>query len=110
VVSERDPEEAEESTADLTMASDGSLTGSCTSKRGTQQILSGSLGGNKFTFTINIVLEDGPADAVFTGILDGASIKGNINVVGIDIDFTGTKAPTRSMADEGSTNEEGAAR
>jgi hypothetical protein len=56
------------------------------------------------------VLEDGPADAVFTGILDGASIKGNINVVGIDIDFTGTKAPTRSMGYEGSTNEEGAAR
>jgi hypothetical protein len=104
------PEGAEESTADLTMASDGSLTGSVTSKRGTQQILSGSLGGNKFTFTINIVLEDGPADAVFTGILDGISIKGNINVVGIDIDFTGTKAPTRSMGDEGSTNEEGAAR
>jgi hypothetical protein len=104
------PEGAEESTADLTMASDGSLTGSVTSKRGTQQILSGSLGGNKFTFTINIVLEDGPADAVFTGILDGISIKGNINVVGIDIDFTGTKAPTRSMGYEGSTNEEGAAR
>ena len=104
------PEGAEESTADLTMASDGSLTGSFTSKRGTQQILSGSLSGNKFTFTINIVLEDGPADAVFTGIFDGASIKGNINVVGIDIDFTGTKAPTRSMTDERSTNEEGAAR
>jgi hypothetical protein len=104
------PEGAEESTADLAMASEGSLTGSFTSKRGTQQILSGSLSANKFTFTINIVLEDGPADAVFTGTFDGTSIKGNINVVGIDIDFTGTKAPTRSMAAVGSANHEGVAR
>jgi hypothetical protein len=104
------PEGAEVSTADLTMASDGALSGSFTSKRGTQNLLSGSLSADKFTFTINIVLEDGPADAVFTGTFDGTSIKGNINVVGIDIDFTGTKAPTRSMAAVGSANREGVAR
>jgi hypothetical protein len=104
------PEGAEESTADLTMASDGSLTGTLTSKRGTQQIFNGSLSTDKFTFTINIVLEDGPADAVFTGTFDGTSIKGNIHVVGIDIDFTGTKSPTRSVAAQRSANSEGAAR
>ena len=104
------PEGAEESTADLTMASDGSLSGTFTSKRGTQTILSGSLSADKFTFTINIVLEDGPTDAVFTGIFDGTSLKGNISVVGIDIEFTGTKVPTRSIAAEQSTNEQGAAR
>jgi hypothetical protein len=104
------PEGAEESTADLTMASDGSLSGTFTSKRGTQTILSGSLSADKFTFTINIVLEDGPTDAVFTGTFDGTSLKGNISVVGIGIEFTGTKAPTRSIAAEQSTNEQGAAR
>ncbi len=104
------PEGAEESSADLTMVSDGSLTGSFTSKRGTQQIFNGSLSTDKFTFTINIVLEDGPADAVFTGTFDGTSIKGNIHVVGIDIDFTGTKSPTRSVAELRSANAEGAAR
>jgi hypothetical protein len=104
------PEGAEESTADLTMATDGSLSGTFTSKRGTQTILSGSLSADKFTFTINIVLEDGPTDAVFTGTFDGTSVKGNINVVGIDIEFTGTKAPTRSIAAEQSTNAQGAAR
>jgi hypothetical protein len=55
-------------------------------------------------------LEDGPTDAVFTGTFDGTSLKGNISVVGIDIEFTGTKVPTRSIAAEQSTNEQGATR
>ncbi len=92
------------------MASDGTLSGTFTSKRGTQNILSGTLTADKFTFTINVVLEDGPADAVFTGTFDGTSLKGNIKVVGIDIEFTGTKAPTRSIATHLSTNAQGAAR
>ncbi len=92
------PEGDEESVADLTMASDGSLSGTLTGKRGILQILSGSLSADKFTFTINIVLEDGPTDAVFSGTFDGTSIKGNISVAGIDIDFKGTKAPTRAVA------------
>jgi imidazolonepropionase-like amidohydrolase len=104
------PEGAEESTADITMGSGGSLSGTFSGKRGTHEILNGSLSGEKFTFTINIVLEDGPADAVFTGTFDGTSLKGNIHVVGIDIDFTGTKAPTRSIASEQSTNVQGVAR
>jgi hypothetical protein len=104
------PEGTEESTADLTMARDGSLSGTVSSKRGTQNILSGSLSADKFTFTINVVLDDGPADAVFTGTFDGTTMKGNIHVVGIDIEFTGVKAPTRSIASEGTTNSQGIVR
>ena len=104
------PEGAEESVADLAMASDGSLSGTLSGKRGTQTIFNGYLSAEKFSFTINIVLEDGPADAVFTGTFDGISIKGNISVAGINIDFTGTKSPTRSIAARRSINQEGAAR
>jgi Amidohydrolase family len=104
------PEGAEESTADITMGSGGSLSGTFSGKRGTHDILNGSLSADKFTFTINIVLEDGPADAVFTGTFDGTSMKGSIHVVGIDIDFTGAKAPTRSLTGEQSTDSQGAAR
>jgi imidazolonepropionase-like amidohydrolase len=104
------PEGSEESTADITMGSDGSLSGTFSGKRGTHDILNGSLSADKFKFTINIVLEDGPADAVFTGTFDGTSMKGNIHVVGIDIEFTGTKPPTRSIAGEQSTSAQGAAR
>jgi Amidohydrolase family len=102
------PEGAEESTADLSMASDGSLSGSVTGKRGTQNILRGYLSADKFSFTINIVLEDGPADAVFTGTFDGTSLKGNINVVGFDIEFTGAKSPTQTAATERLANSRGA--
>jgi hypothetical protein len=37
-------------------------------------------------------------------------MKGNIHVLGIDIDFTGAKAPTRSLTSEQSTDSQGAAR
>jgi hypothetical protein len=104
------PEGAEESIADLTMASDGSLSGTLSSKRGTQTIFNGQLSADKFSFTINVVLEDGPADAVFTGTFDGTTLKGNIHVVGIDIDFTGTKSPTHSSAAVQSEDAQGAVR
>ena len=88
------PEGAEESTLDVTMASDGTLSGSTSGKRGTANIVSGSLSADKFTFTINILIEGSPSDVVFSGTFDGTALKGNINVqsVGIDIEFTGAKA------------------
>jgi imidazolonepropionase-like amidohydrolase len=92
------PEGAEESTLDLTMASDGSLSGTTTGKRGTANIISGYLSGDKFSFTINIPVEGAPSDVVFNGTFDGTSLKGVISVVGIDIDFTGTKPSTGSIA------------
>jgi hypothetical protein len=106
------PEGAEESTADLSMASDGTLSGTLTSRRGTTSIIDGHLTVDKFSFTINIPIEDSPTDIVFSGTFDGAVIKGNIHVasVGVDIDFTGAKAPTHSMESVESSNVQGAAR
>jgi hypothetical protein len=104
------PEGAEESIADLTMASDGTLSGTTSSKRGTANIISGYLSGDKFSFTINIPIEGSPSDVVFTGTFDGTSLKGIISVVGIDIDFTGTKPGARSIAAGQSTDAQGGAR
>jgi imidazolonepropionase-like amidohydrolase len=104
------PEGAEEATLDLTMASDGSLSGTTSGKRGTAAIISGHLTGDKFTFTINIPIEESPADVVFSGTFDGTMLKGIINAVGIDIDFTGTKPGARSMDANESESEEGATR
>jgi hypothetical protein len=101
------PEGAEESTADLTMASDGSLSGTTTGKRGTANLISGYLSGDKFSFTINISIEGSPTDAVFNGTFDGTSIKGVISVLGIDIDFTGTKPGSRSIAASQSADTQG---
>jgi imidazolonepropionase-like amidohydrolase len=85
------PEGPEESTAELTMEKDGTVSGTLTSKRGTANIISGYLSADKFSFTLNIPLEQGPSDVIFSGTFDGTSLKGTISVLGISIDFTGVK-------------------
>lgn len=85
------PEGPEESTADLTMEKDGTVTGTVSGKRGTTSIINGYLSGDKFSFMINIPLDQGPTDVTFGGTFDGTSLKGSISVLGLSIDFTGVK-------------------
>src|SRR6266481_5985004 len=85
------PDGPEESTADLTMDKDGTITGTITSKRGTASVISGYLSADKFSFTINIPIEGSPADVIFSGTFDGTSLKGTIRVQGFSLDFTGVK-------------------
>jgi hypothetical protein len=91
------PEGPEESTAEISMASDGSLSGTLSSSRGNATIISGYLSADKFSFTVNIPIEGSPTDVVFTGTFDGTMMKGTISVQGITIDFTGTK-PSKTRA------------
>ena len=105
------PEGDEESTADITMASDGSLSGSITGTRGTANIIGGSLTQDKFTFTVNIDLEGSPTDVVFTGTFDGKAMKGSMSVAGYNIEFTGTRSPgSKSLVQFQSEHVTGAAR
>jgi imidazolonepropionase-like amidohydrolase len=85
------PDGPEESTADLAMDKDGTISGTITSKRGTTSIISGYLSVDKFSFTINIPLQGSPADVTFSGTFDGTSLKGNIRVQGFSLEFTGVK-------------------
>jgi hypothetical protein len=96
------PEGPEESTVDLDMAADGSLSGTVTGKRGTTSIISGYLSGEKFSFTINLPVEGNPTDAIFSGTFDGSTVKGNIDVLGYSIEFTGTKPAAQSASAAGS--------
>ena len=106
------PEGAEESTADLSMDKDGTLSGTVTGKRGTSAIISGYASAEKFSFTINLPIEGTPTDVVFTGTFDATSVKGSITVEGlsISIDFTGTKPGAHSAASQTTTQSQGAAR
>jgi imidazolonepropionase-like amidohydrolase len=88
----------DESTADLTMDKDGTISGTITSKRGTASIISGYLSGDKFSFTINIPIEGSPTDVLFTGTFDGTSIKGSISVQGLEIEFTGTRPSLQQIS------------
>jgi imidazolonepropionase-like amidohydrolase len=101
------PEGAEESTADLSMDKDGTITGTVSGKRGTSSIISGYASADKFHFVINIPIEGAPADVTFDGTFDAKSVKGSISVQGFSIDFTGTKPGSnattalKSMVTEG---------
>jgi imidazolonepropionase-like amidohydrolase len=90
------PEGPEQSTADIVMASDGSVSGTLSSTRGKFNIISGYLSADKFSFTINIPLEGSFSDVLFSGTFDGTSLKGSISVQGLDIEFTGTKPGARA--------------
>ena len=104
------PEGPEESTADLTMSSDGSITGTISGKRGTATILSGYLSGDKFNFVINISIGPSFTDVTFNGTFDGTSLKGTIGVQGLSIDFTGVKPASNSSLAERTSLSQGDAR
>ena len=92
------PEGPEESTADLTMDKDGTISGTVTGKRGAASVISGYLSVDKFSFTINITLDQGPTDVTFSGTFDGTSLKGSISVLGLSLDFTAVKPGAASRA------------
>jgi imidazolonepropionase-like amidohydrolase len=91
------PNGSRTATADITMGADGALAGSITSDHGASPISSGSLSGNRFTFTTSITTSQGHMTLTFTGTLEGNTIKGSIGG-GISGDFTGTRptGPTSS--------------
>ena len=95
------PEGPEEGTADLTMAADGTLSGTFSSRRGTQTLSDGWVSGNHFHFVITIPLDEGPADVTFSGTFEGNTMKGTISVSGLSIDFTGTKPGSAGKFAEG---------
>ena len=94
------PEGAEEATLDVSMASDGALSGTLDSKHGVASIISGYLSVDKFNFLLNINIGESFADVTFTGTFDGTTLKGNISVAGYSIDFTGTKPTNNSSLAE----------
>ena len=73
------------------MSSDGTISGTLSSKRGTASILGGYLSAEKFNFVINISIGPSFADVSFNGTFDGTTLKGNISVEGYSIDFTGVR-------------------
>ena len=92
------PEGDEESTADLTMASDGTLSGTVTGNRGTGNVFSAYLSGDKFTFMISLPINGSPTDVTFTGTFDGKTMKGSISAMGYTFEFTGTKPNHATLA------------
>ncbi len=85
------PEGDEETTADLTMAADGSLSGTTVSTRGTATIISGYASADKFNFTINIPIQGSNEDVKFSGTFEKDTMKGTISVLSFSIEFIGSR-------------------
>jgi imidazolonepropionase-like amidohydrolase len=85
------PDGPEEATADLAMEKDGTISGTVTGKRGVGTILNGYASVDKFSFTINIVVDGNPVDVTFAGTFDATSLKGTLSLTGFSTDFTATK-------------------
>jgi len=85
------PEGDEETTVDLAMAPDGTLSGTTTGKRGTATIITGYASAEKFSFTINIPIQGSNEDVTFSGTFDKDTMKGTISVLSFSIEFAGTR-------------------
>lgn len=85
------PEGPEESTTDLTMAPDGTLTGTYTRQGAPVSISNGWVSTEKFSFTVSVTFGGDTFDVTFSGTFEGSSMKGTASGGGATIDFTGTK-------------------
>jgi len=85
--------QSEEATAELTMAEDGTLTGTIQGERGEQQITDGWVSGNQFSITVSASMGPGrTVEVVYNGTFEGDSLEGTASFGGrFTQEFTGTR-------------------
>lgn len=93
------PEGPDPGTAELTMAEDGALSGSVTSKMGTASITTGWVSANRFSFTISMTMGPRTVDLTFTGTVEGHQMKGTVSFGPQSLEFTGTRPGTGGGVD-----------
>ncbi len=81
----------QESTAALTMAADGSITGTMSSQMGTVPISGGRMNGNQFTISISVPANGQTMEITMSGTVNGNTLTGSMNVMGQALDFTGRR-------------------
>jgi imidazolonepropionase-like amidohydrolase len=99
------PHGIEEVTVDLSMATDGTLSGSLTGisgtvfgSAGTLSIRDGWVSGNQFSFTVTVQVSGAPMDVIFSGTMEGEQTKGTASGGGESADFTGSRPSDASAA------------
>ncbi len=85
------PQGPQESTAELKMAEDGTLSGSVTGQRGTAGLTGGWVSGNKFSFTVSVSMGPRTFEATYTGTVEGNKMTGSASMGPMSIQFTGTR-------------------
>jgi imidazolonepropionase-like amidohydrolase len=91
----------QESTAALTMAADGTITGSISSQMGTVPVSRGHMNGNQFTISISVPANGDTMQIDMSGTVNGNTLSGSMSVMGQTLDFTGRR-PGASADEVGS--------
>jgi len=86
------PQGSQESTADLTMAEDGGLTGSISGSMGSASITSGWVSENKFSFTMIRSTGSRAMETTYTGTVEGDRMTGSVRLGTFSIEFSGTRS------------------
>ncbi len=84
------PEGNQTATVDLTMAEDGTLSGTITGPQGTFPV-TGSATGTKFNFASDVNHSGTPVHVTFTGTIEGNSLTGMLSAGDFSTAFTATR-------------------
>jgi imidazolonepropionase-like amidohydrolase len=92
------PRGTQESTAELTMAEDGALSGSIRSQRGEGTITEGWVSGDRFNFTVTMSMGGRSMEAEYSGTVTGDDMEGSASFGQFSMPFTATKAAAAPAA------------
>lgn len=88
------PRGTQESSAELTMDEDGTLSGSVRGERGEGSVTEGWVSGNRFSFTVAMTMPGGRSmEAVYSGTVEGDEMEGTVSFGRFANEFKGTKRP-----------------
>lgn len=85
---------AQESTFELEMDEDGSVSGSVRGERGEATITDGWVSGDRFSFTVVASREGGSAESTYTGTVEEDRMEGTVSFGGrFQVEFTAEQRP-----------------
>jgi len=85
------PRGTQESTAELTMDEDGTLSGSLRGQRGEGSVTEGWVSGNRFSFTVAMAMGARTMEAVYSGTVEADEMEGTVSFGRFSSEFKGTK-------------------
>lgn len=87
----RSPRGAQESTAELKMAEDGTLSGTVRGQRGEGSVSEGWVSGDRFSFTVAMSTGGRSVRATYTGTVEADELEGSVSFGRFSSEFTGTR-------------------
>ena len=90
-VTVQSPRGTQESTAELSMETDGTLSGKVRGERGEGSVTEGWVSGTRFNFTVNLTMGGRSVEASYSGTLEGNRMEGSLSFGRFSSEFTAEK-------------------